>query len=284
MRKKVLGRGLEALISRDLKESVSETERVMELEVDLIDPNPNQPRKDFDGKNLEELAASIRENGVLQPVVVRRAGERYELIVGERRFRASALAGKRTLPAIVRDVGDDESLRFALMENLQREDLNPVEEARGYMALQEGYGMSVKEIAAMIGKDRSTVANTLRLLNLPEKILLLLQEGRLKAGHARALLSIEGEKAQLEWAGQVIENGFSVREIETSLKRKKDGRRRSRKRSDPMIREMEERAERVFGTRVRIVERKKGGVVSIEYYSSEELEGILEKMGVETQS
>ena len=167
MRKKVLGRGLEALIPQDLKESVSETERVMDIELDQIDPNPNQPREHFDEKQLRELAASIKKHGVLQPVVVRRDGSRYQLVVGERRFRASKLAGKATVPAILRRIDDDNSLKFALLENLQREDLNPIEEARGYVALQEEFDIPAREIADILGKERSTVANMIRLLNLP---------------------------------------------------------------------------------------------------------------------
>ena len=200
MTKKVLGRGIEALISQDLRESVSETERVKDLDIEHIDPNPHQPREHFDGEHLKELAESIRQNGVLQPIVVRRVENRYELILGERSLRAAKLAGRATIPAIVRDVDDADSLRHALMENLQREDLNPMEEARGYQALKDGFGLAVGDIAAMIGKNRSTVANSLRLLNLPEIVKTLIVEGKLTAGHARALLSIEGEAAQIEWA------------------------------------------------------------------------------------
>ncbi|MBN1163366.1 MAG: ParB/RepB/Spo0J family partition protein [Candidatus Krumholzibacteriota bacterium] len=281
MRKQVLGRGLEALISQDLRESVSETERVRELDINSVDPNPRQPRENFDQKNLKELADSIRSNGVLQPVVVRRVGERYQLVVGERRFRACRMAGKNTIPALVRTIEEEDSLKLALMENLQREDLNPVEEAKGYRALKEEYSLSPKEIADLLGRDRSTVANTLRLLNLPEKVLKLLEGGKIKAGHARALLSIEGEEEQLEWARKIIELRFTVRDIERAVPgsgRKNKG----RKKVDPLLRELEERSEKYLGTRVKIMPRAKGGVVRIEYYAEEELVDILNKIGVDT--
>lgn len=283
MRKKVLGRGLEALISQDLRESVAETERVKDLSIDSIDPNPNQPRGSFDEDHLRELAASIRSHGVLQPVIVRRDRDRYQLVIGERRYRASRMAGKTTIPAIVRSVGEEESLKCALMENLQREDLNPIEEARGYRTLKERYGLSDREIGDMLGRDRSTVANALRLLNLPAPVIVLIEGGKLKAGHARAILSIDGEEAQLEWARRVAEEGMTVREVE-----QRDGTRAGRKRRrgarkiDPAIQALEERLEKHLGTRVRITPRRKGGVLSIEYYSGDELEGILRRIGIDT--
>lgn len=282
MKKEVLGRGLGALLSADLKESVSETERIKELDLEDIDANPNQPREHFNDEHLGELADSIKKHGVLQPVVVRRAGDRYQLVVGERRFRASKLAGRQTIPAIVRDIDDDDSLKFAMLENLQREDLTPVEEARGYAALRDEFGLSVKDVAGMLGKDRSTVANTLRLLKLPARVIELLEQGKLTAGHARAILSIEGEAGQIEWAERVVSQGFTVRDIEEAAPAKKE-RKKKRRQTDPQLAAVEERAELRFGTRVKILPRRKGGVISIEYYSIEELEGILEKMGVDTE-
>jgi ParB family chromosome partitioning protein len=281
--KRVLGRGLDALISQDLRESVTETERIKELDINRIDPNPFQPRTAFDEGKIDELAASIGRHGVLQPIVVRRSGERYELIVGERRLRATKKAGIHTIPAIVRDVTDDNSLKYALLENLQREDLNPVEEARGLNSLREEYGLSAKDIAEILGKDRSTVANTLRLLKLPERVLSLIEEGRLSAGHARAILSIEGARQQVEWAERVVNEGITVRELERATPGAKQRRRRaSRGKSDPQLRAVEERLERHLGTRVRLAQRRKGGVIAIEYYSEEDLERVLEKIGIDT--
>jgi ParB family chromosome partitioning protein len=282
MKRKVLGRGLEALITQDLRESVAETERVKELEIDRIDPNPGQPRGGFDAGQLEQLASSIKTHGVLQPIIVRREGERYQLVVGERRLRASKMAGKSTIPAIVRDVTDENSLKYALLENLQREDLNPIEEARGYNALKENYGLTDKNIAEILGKDRSTISNTLRLLKLPHMVIGLLETGKLRAGHARALLSIEGEKAQIEWARRVVEEGISVREVEETTRRGKRGKRRAR-RVDPQIRAIEDKLEMHLGTRVRLVSRRKGGILQVEYYSNEELERILELIGIEAR-
>ncbi|MCK4548711.1 MAG: ParB/RepB/Spo0J family partition protein [Candidatus Krumholzibacteria bacterium] len=282
MKKEVLGRGLEALLSADLKESVSETERVKELDIESIEANPHQPREHFNDEHLGELAESIKKHGVLQPVVVRRAGDRYQLVIGERRLRASKMAGRPTIPAIVREIGDEDSLKFALLENLQREDLTPVEEARGYAALRDEFGITVKEVAGMLGKDRSTVANTLRLLKLPVRVIEMLEQGKLTAGHARAILSIEGEAGQIEWAERVVLQGFTVREIEEAAPAKK-ARKKRRRQADPQIAAVEERAELRFGTRVKITPRRRGGVISIEYYSTEELEAILEKMGVDTE-
>lgn len=281
MTKKVLGRGIEALISQDLRESVSETERVKDLDIERIDPNPHQPREHFDGEHLNELAESIRQNGVLQPIVVRHVENRYELILGERRLRAAKLAGRATIPAIVRDVDDADSLRHALMENLQREDLNPMEEARGYQALKDGFGLAVGDIAAMIGKNRSTVANSMRLLNLPEIVRTLIVEGKLTAGHARALLSIEGEAAQIEWARKIVSESLTVREIErTAPGKPRTKKRRGLRNISPQIQAIEDAIETHLGTRAKITPRGKGGILWIEYYSDEELESVLEKMGI----
>lgn len=282
MRKNVLGRGLEALLSQDLRESVTETERIRELPIDEIDPNPRQPRGRFDEGQLRELADSIRMHGVLQPIVVRRVGERYQLVVGERRYRASRIAGRTTVPAIVRDVGDDDTLKLALLENLQREDLSPIEEARGYVSLRDEFGIAVKEIAAALGKDRSTVANTIRLLGLPPRVIELLEEGRLTAGHARAILAIDGDAERIAWAEQAAAGGLTVRELEREKPARRVPERRRRGKADPRVAALEERAELRFGTRVRIVRRRKGGAVTVEFYGDEELTRILEKMGVDT--
>lgn len=281
MRKRVLGRGLEALISPDLRESVSETERVTEIELDRIDPNPNQPRAVFNDGHLQELADSIERFGVLQPVVVSRAGDRYQLVVGERRLRASRLAGKTTIPAIVRSIGEEDTLKLALLENLQREDLNPIEEARGYRALQEEHDLSAKAIAEILGRSRSAIANTLRLLQLPDEVVEMISDGRLTAGHARAILAVEGDDERIELARRVVEEGITVREVEQEKPR---AARRARKRKpvDPQVRAVEERLELHLGTRVRVTTRRRGGTVVIEYYSNEELERVLEAMGVDT--
>lgn len=282
VKRKVLGRGLEALISQDLRESVSETERVKELDIDRIEANPHQPRGRFDEGQLKQLAASIEKHGILQPVVVRRHGDKYQLIMGERRLRAARIAGKRSVPAIVREADDADALKFALMENLQREDLNPIEEARGYSELKEAFELSIKEIAELLGRDRSTISNTLRLLALPGRIQDMLATGALTAGHARALLSIKGEEEQIAWAERAVSEGITVREIElTHRPKQRKTRRRGRRKGDPQVKAMEDLLERHLGTRVHMTPRRKGGVVSIEYYSNEDLERILERMGIE---
>lgn len=281
-RKNVLGRGLDALLSQDLRESVAETERIRDLPIDEIDPNPNQPRGRFDGESLRELAESIRLHGLLQPIVVRRSGERYQLVVGERRFRASRMAGRTTVPAVVRDIGDEDTLKLALLENLQREDLSPIEEARGYVSLRDGFGIAVKEIAEALGKDRSTVANTIRLLGLPQRVIELLEEGRLTAGHARAILAIDGDAERIAWAEQAASGGLTVRELEREKPPRRSAGRRRRGAADPQIAALEERAELRFGTRVRIARRGKVGSVTVEFYGDEGLVEILEKMGVDT--
>jgi ParB family chromosome partitioning protein len=281
VKRKVLGRGLEALISQDLRESVAETERVKELDIDRIEANPHQPRGRFDEGQLKQLAASIEKHGILQPVVVRRHGDKYQLIMGERRLRAARIAGKRSVPAIVREAGDADSLKFALMENLQREDLNPIEEAKGYNELKEVFDLSIREIANLLGKDRSTVSNTMRLLALPESVQEMLAAGDLSAGHARALLAIEGEREQIAWAERVVSEGITVREIElTHRPKQRKTRRRGRRKSDPQVRATEDLLEKHLGTRVQVTPRRKGGVVSIEYYTNEDLERILERMGI----
>jgi ParB family chromosome partitioning protein len=282
VKRKVLGRGLEALISPDLRESVSETERVKELDIERIEPNPHQPRSRFDKAPLKELASSIEQHGLLQPVVVRRHEEGYQLIMGERRLRAARLAGKTSIPAIVRDASDADSLKLALLENLQREDLNPIDEARGYLELKDEFGFSTAEIARMIGKDRSTIANTLRLLALPETIIAMISSGELSAGHARAILSIEDDEEKLRWAERVVNESVTVREIEKEGgQTRRGGRRRRARKVDPSIRAIEELLEAHFGTRVSVSARKKGGSVSIEFYSNEDLERILERMGID---
>jgi len=282
LKKKVLGRGLEALISQELKETVSEVERVKELNIDEIEPNPNQPREHFDEASLKELAQSIKKNGILQPVVVRRKGKKYELVLGERRLRAARMAGLNNIPALVRDIDDAGLLMFALLENLQREDLNPLEEARGYARLKEQFCMGDREIADILGKDRSTVVNTLRLLKLPKEIKDLLAEGKITRSHARSILALDDTEEQIALARRIVEEGVSVRELEIRVggKARRKKRRRNAKARDPVILEIEDQLEHHLGTRVRIVPRRKGGTIIIEYYSDEELERVIEAIGI----
>ncbi len=283
MGKKVLGRGLEALISQDLRDDISQNERITELEIDRIRPNPYQPRDNFDESRLKELSSSIESNGVLQPVVVRRKGDEYELVVGERRLRAARMAGREYIPAIVRQLEDKDSLKLALMENLQREDLNPLEEARGYSMLRKKFDLSSSDIAGILGKHRSTVANMLRLLKLPGEVKKLLEGGMISAGHARALLSIEGDEEKIEWARRVAGQGVNVRELERAASGGRRPASRGVRRQDPRVLAIQEALEEHLGTRVRIKTKKKGGEISVQYYTDEGLEGVLERMGVELE-
>ena len=280
MRKKVLGRGLEALIPRDIKENVSASEKVINLKVDEIAPNPHQPRQVFGENELQELAESIRENGILQPIVVRRSGSGYELVAGERRLRASRILELKEIPALVRDIDDENTLKLALLENLQREDLNPLEKAAGFKALKEELGVSTAEIARSLGKGRSTIANTIRLLKLPEEIRTMINRGSLTEGHARAILAIEGDSEKVKAAKRVVSEKLTVRDLEKGSQSR--GRKKSRRREvDPELRALEERLEIHLGTKVDIRPGKKGGVIRVRYYSNEQFEGVLENMGVD---
>jgi ParB family chromosome partitioning protein len=283
LRKKVLGRGLEALLSQDMMESVSEREKIIELAIDRISYNPYQPRDSFDERRLKELASSIKRNGIIQPVVVRRKNDNYELVVGERRLRATRIAGKESIPAVVRELEEEDSLKLALMENLQREDLNPLEEARGYRMLKKRFGYSDHEIGGLLGKNRSTVANTLRLLKLPDEVKKLLESGKISAGHARAILSIEGDKAKIEWARKVARDNVNVRQLEREVSEKKGPSVRKHRQMDPHLSALKDALERHLGTKVGIRVRKKGGEITVHYYTEEGLEGILERMGLDLE-
>lgn len=277
MNRKALGRGLEALIP-DTKEDVEGTS-VQTVGVGEVEANPEQPRTRFDDERLRELAASMKVHGVVQPIVVRPmpAGG-YRLIAGERRLRAARIAGLASVPAIVRDVKDNEALELALVENLQREDLNPIDEARGYEALMEVGGLKQSDVAERVGKDRSTVANAMRLLELDAEVQQMLSAGALSAGHGRALLSLGTPEDQRRLAGRAVSRGLSVREVEALARVRTKRKRavRARRSEDPVIREWEERLQRIFGTLVRIEQMGNEGSVRIEYYSDEERERILE--------
>jgi len=258
-----LGRGLEALLPKG-------SGGVVRLPLTAIRPSASQPRKRFSQESLEELAASIREKGLLQPLLVRPKGEGYELVAGERRFRAAQMAGLSEVPAVVRDLTDREALELALVENLQREDLSPVEEARGYQTLLE-MGLTQEEVARRVGKARSTVANALRLLQLPEEVLEALDSGAITPGHARALLMLEpGDR--LWGLREVLQKGLSVRQAEAL--RERLGREKGPKEPSPLSLELS----RHLGLPVRVLGGKRGKVV-IHYRSLEELEALLERLG-----
>lgn len=280
MNRKALGKGLEALIPDAPDDGAGGLVRA--LPVNEIRRNEEQPRSRFDDETIEELAASIRTYGVVQPVVVRQLPTGiYQVVAGERRLRAARLAGLEVVPAIIRDVDETGALELALVENLQREDLNPIDEARGYESLMELSGATQAHVSERVGRGRSTVANALRLLELPPDVQDMLSEGELSAGHGRALLGFGTAEDVRVVARRAAARGLSVRELEALARGKKQRKRVTRKRrtEDPVLRDWEERLQRALGTQVRIERMGTEGTIRIEYYSDEDLERILEALG-----
>jgi ParB family chromosome partitioning protein len=263
-----LGKGLEALIPS--------APGVTEVEVDNIVPNPRQPRQAIDPQALEDLAASIREQGLVQPLVVTESEGGYQLLVGERRWRASRLAGLDVVPVVVRDVTPQQMVELALVENLQREDLNPLETASAYQQLVEEFGMTQQQVADKVGKNRATVTNTLRLLKLPSKVKEALLQGQITEGHARAMLRLKAERAQLDVLKAVLKGGLNVRQTEELVRRLT----KERKDKSPVAerspeeKALEDKFRQALGTKVRLTSGAKGGRLVVYYYSEEELQAI----------
>jgi len=281
MLKKKLGKGLEALIPKPSLPQVQK-EEIAQIEIERIFPNPYQPRRDFPPEKLEELVNSIKEKGILEPVIVRQRHDHYELITGERRFRAAIKAGLKAIPAIVREANENEMLEIALIENVQREDLNPLEEAEGYRMLIEKFSFTQEELAKKIGRDRATIANTLRLLNLQDEIKEYILKGMLSEGHGRALLSIENPGLQLALARKIVKRGLSVRETEQAVNRLKvaadrGGVQKQKTEKDIHILDLEEELMELLGTKVRIIHTGNRGRIEIEYYSEDDFQRLLEK-------
>lgn len=285
MRKRTLGKGLDALIPREDRSgdgSVSKDYTL--LDINLIKPNKLQPRKNFSEDSLKELAGSIKENGIIQPLVVRKKGEEFEIIAGERRWRASRQAGIRKLPVIIKDVTEENVLQLALIENLQREDLNPIEEAEGYNQLIEDFNLTHEEISRRIGKNRSTITNHLRLLRLSDNAKKALNSKEITAGHARALLALESAEAADNVLAEIISKGLSVRKTEVLIKKlvnkssgtvKESTEKNTEASDDVYLDEIVEELTRSLGTKVKISPKGKKGVIQIEYYSTEELERLI---------
>ena len=275
--KKVLGRGLGALIpAREVETApMSATPgALLHVPLEQISPNRYQPRKTFNDHSIDELARSIREHGIVQPLVVMRAGDRYELIAGERRFRAAQKAGLQTVPVVIKEhLGKGDELQLALIENIQREDLNPIEEANAYHQLHEEFGLTQEEISRRVGKERSTVANFLRLLKLPDSVKQLLASGRLSMGHARALLALDSAKKQEQLAERVVRNNLNVRQTEilASGDGHKPGEKKKEQEKDVFTRDAEERLTRTLRAKVEIDRRRRGGVIHIRFGSEDEL-------------
>lgn len=278
MRRDRLGKGLGALLGDYLDPEVVKSE-IRTVPLKAIVPNPMQPRRVFTESELEDLAASIRENGLLQPLVVRPVPEtpdRFELVVGERRFRALLSLDWGEAPVIIREADDETLLVLALVENLQREALNPLEEAEGYQALGDEFGMKQADIAHAVGKDRSTVANLLRLLNLPPSIRKMVEAGELTQGHARALLGLDDPVRAAELARQAVKEGWSVREVERRVAGK-DRKKRKAKPKSPVVQALEEALESHFQTRVSIREKRgQKGTIRIDYHDAEDFERVFE--------
>lgn len=272
--KAALGKGLDALIPK-------KNEEIVEIEIERLLPGKEQPRKVFRDKPLEELAASIKEKGVIQPIIVTRgASGIFNIIAGERRLRASRLAGLKKIPAIIRTLSDEDALETALIENLQREDLGPIETATAFQRLMREFNLTQEALSDKVGKDRATVANYLRLLKLPEEIKDLINDGKLSMGHARAILAFEDPKAQIAAAKAIVQKGLSVREAEALAKTglPKEKKAKTEKPSDPHVADLEQKLTRSLATKVKIHHKGKAGKIEIEYYSLEELDRLLDKL------
>ncbi|MFA5092412.1 MAG: ParB/RepB/Spo0J family partition protein [Candidatus Omnitrophota bacterium] len=278
MERRALGKGLSALIPEKAVDVNVHKEEIVYVQFGQIKPNPFQPREDFDQANIEELAQSIKEKGVIQPLLVRRRGDNYELIAGERRLRASNLLGLKEIPVIVREVSDQDSLELALIENIQREELNAIEEAHAYQHLIDKFHVSQEKISEALGKSRVTITNTLRLLKLPHEIQVEMKKGRISFAHGRALLEIDDANHQRRLTQDIITKGLSVRELENLIK---SNRPKSIKRNigqgqrDPLVAILEEQMQHALATKVRISKRKKRGHINIEFYSPEDLQRIV---------
>jgi ParB family transcriptional regulator, chromosome partitioning protein len=277
MARKALGRGLSALLSDSL--SLAQGDELLEVDIELIEPNPHQPRLNFDEKKLDELAQSIQANGLVQPILLRRLPRgNYQIVAGERRWRAAQRAGIQRINAVVRDIPDSRLLELALIENIQREELNPIEEAQAYQRLIRDFRMTQDEMALRVGKDRSSVANHLRLLKLPVAIQKMLEDGSLTAGHARALLALETEQLQMKMADEIVNGNLSVRDTERAVKRASSGSKiresSTALRNDANIRAAELKMKRFLGAQVKIQLSQNGGKIEIEFSSLGELDRI----------
>ncbi len=279
---KGLGRGLEAIFAEEVPAAQNTP---VGIRLSEIEPNPRQPRQDFDPLALEELAQSIRENGVITPITLRKTGDTYQIIAGERRWRASRLAGLTEIPAIVLDVDEDAAYALALIENLQREDLNPMEEAEGYRRLTQELGLTQEQAAQRVGRSRPAVANALRLLSLPKSVETLLRDKQLSAGHARALLPLEREEVMLNAAQIILEQQLSVRQTETLVKQlQKEPKEKTPKTPDIYVQDLERAMASLTGHKITIKHGEKKGKITIEYYGNEDLEAVCEALkGIRTE-
>jgi ParB family chromosome partitioning protein len=280
MARQTLGRGLSALLGEESGPAADNG--MLEIDVDLIDANPQQPRTRFADASLEELAQSIRMNGVVQPIVVRRNGGRYQIVAGERRWRASQRAELRKIPAVIKEVSDEKLLEIALVENIQRQELNPIEEAKAYRKLIDSIGLTQEQVAERVGKERTVITTAMRLLRLPDEIQREIEQGALTAGHGRALLMVDDRSAQRAAANSAIDNGWSVRETERAVKKLATSPRgaatKPARSTDANVKSAETKLMRHFSTNVKILPAKKGpgGKIELEYYGPDDLDRLFQ--------
>lgn len=282
-KKRGLGKGLSALISdkpsmESILSSTVETDDngIVKIPLEEIIPKSDQPRKDFNDETLNDLAKSIETNGVIQPILLRKRDDKYEIIAGERRYRASQIAKLKEIPAIIVDADDEDAAKLALVENIQREDLNPIEEAMAYKQLMEEFDLRQEDLANAIGKSRTYITNTVRLLKLDDRVIEHLYKGNLTTGHGKVLLGIKDKDEQVKLAEKIIATGLNVRETESEVKKSKEKKKpkKEKPRKDPHLADVEEEFMRILGTKVRLVKDKNVGRIEIEFYSEEDLERI----------
>lgn len=284
-----LGRGLESLFGDQVpventaeekvsvQEDTSEENAVRYIEINEITPNKNQPRKTFDQEKINELADSIIEHGIIQPLVVRQHRNGYEIVAGERRWRAARVAGLKEIPCIIRDFTDEENMLIAIIENMQREDLNPIEEAEGLNQMIKTYGLTQEEVSKSVSKSRPYITNSLRLLKLPADIQQLVSDGKISTGHGKVLVTVDSRKLQSELSRKIVEEGLSVRDLEKLVAKSKKGKKaRTKKEKSPEILSAEGELKNIFGTKVSINQKGKKGVIELEYYNTEELNRLLD--------
>lgn len=273
MARKALGRGLESLISG------AGAREIHHIKLGLIKPNPFQPRHSFNNEELNDLSASIKENGVIQPIIVRRKGDNFEIIAGERRFRASKIAGLKDIPAVVRDIDDEKMLQIAIVENVQREDLNPVDEAKGYLSLVKEFKMTHEQIGNLVGKSRSHISNLMRILELNTKIQRYIENGNISLGHAKVLLSV-GKSRQASLAEIVIKKGISVRELEQLASKNTAVQKKSKKNNVSTMSYIEDELSKKLNRKVQVSYAKGKGRISLAFYSDDDLNALLELLGI----
>ncbi|RCX16127.1 chromosome segregation DNA-binding protein [Anaerobacterium chartisolvens] len=274
MMKKGLGKGLGALITSAGSENGDNG--VTELRITEIEPNINQPRKNFNDESLIQLSESIKSHGIMQPIIVKREKDTYRIVAGERRWRAARMAGLVTVPVIIKELSNKQVMEMALIENLQREDLNAIEEADAFDRLMKEYNLTQEEVSAAVGRSRSAIANSIRLLGLGDKIKGYLINGELTSGHARTLIGIEDKELQEKIAGEIIANGLNVRDTEKLVKKYLQKKIKKENKKNIELIEIEDRLKNIFGTKVQLLSNNKKGKILIEYYSNEELDRILE--------